>query len=125
MPAPTMPSWARIGAEVVCVDDAFGDAVALDLLGIVRLPMLHEVLTISWAGIGPARDVYLRGRLVGRSAGGAWLLFAEIPVRQGHALGIAWPADHFRPVLRGSLEDDLALFRRIADAARREVVDVV
>lgn len=107
-----IPSWARVGRQVVCIDDDWSAyAVGCDALGITRLPMRNEVLTIVRVGVSGGRQFEAGGRQW-RELGGVWLGFAEIP-DQGRARGINFPASHFRPLVGSTLEADLALFRKL------------
>lgn len=100
-----MESWVAVGAQCVCVID-FSPALArlpawLDGL-VHRMPMPGEVLTI--ATFGPGGD------------GHATLTFVEIPARvrdEPHIVDVSWTAEGFRPLVRHTLESDVALFKAL------------
>ena len=104
----TVPSWAKVGAEVVCITETWPDPVVLDIPmpPIHRLPMLNEVLVIREV-IGP--DAYAKFGL--HPSGGCCLRF--------DISDWAFPVSNFRPVQSTakpvSMESDIALFERIAE----------
>lgn len=86
-----IPNWAVRGAKVVCVRDDWHQP-DLELFGVVRLPMLREVLTIA------------SSRSDGRFD---YLGFAEIPFH--------WSVQNFRPLI--TQQDDIEVhFRALLDA---------
>jgi hypothetical protein len=71
--------------------------------------MLNEVLTVEraeWREVTRLSSV--------NCPAGYFLVFAEVPTRQGHWDGIAWPLSHFRPLVTDEQrEADLAQFRKL------------
>lgn len=93
--------WAVPGAKVVCVDPSF-DGIEPDVL-VNR-------------GIYTIKDVFLSVGTAGRFAG----LSPEVvlyEVENPHSSGGGFAIERFRPLIVRSQEQDIALFRRIADAA--------
>jgi hypothetical protein len=102
-----MPAWAVIGAKVVCTVDY--SKVTADWRGIIRVPAMHEVLTI--------RDV-----VFSPTSGRPCLRFVEIvnPIvfyfgERGFRLA------HFRPVIFRTHEEDVAIFAPLLGARQPEL----
>lgn len=83
-----IPSWARVGAKVVCIKGGTPNSAAYTMFGI-SYPTTDEVVTITKAFVNPW------GRAV--------LDLVEYPSPQE---GVGWEIEHFRPLV--SQSDDIA-----------------
>jgi len=82
-----IPSWARVGAKVVCIQEGWDERTAAPGVEFPdRVPMPGEVLTINW---------------VGCAYGKAFVSFLEL---LPDTLG--WDCAGFRPVK--TIEDDIS-----------------
>lgn len=103
-----MEPWVAIGVECVCIEDFEPSLAQLPpAIGrlITRVPMVDEVLTI--AACWPDGE------------GHAALEFVEIPVRvagDGLKGDIQWSSACFRPLVRHTVESDVALFKALPHA---------
>jgi hypothetical protein len=106
----SLPSWARVGQKVVCVDDY--PHPLEDMEGVLRspqtwnmkLPIKGEVYTIS----GVVKD---------------GLLLKELSSGYIHPLtGIemGFKISRFRPLISKSIEDDIAIFAPLLNTKKEE-----
>lgn len=96
---PSIPSWARVGAKVVCVDDTA-------ILGSLPLSV-GSIYTIVGVTV-PPKNKHRVGRL----------LLADVtnPLTGDGAFGIT----RFRPLITKSQEQDVAIFRHLLDTTRAD-----
>lgn len=87
-----IPSWARVGAKVVCIADAVA-IVGVDL----GFPLFKagDIYTIGGVEVDPDYGVFL------------WF--------KGHDSRHSGHIDGFRPLITRSQEQDMAIFRPILD----------
>lgn len=103
---PSIPSWARVGAKVVCVDDTA-------ILGSLPLSV-GSIYTIVGVTVPPKNK-----HRVGRHRRAAYrLLLADVtnPLTGDGAFGIT----RFRPLITKSQEQDVAIFRHLLDTTRAD-----
>ncbi|WP_284388814.1 hypothetical protein [Devosia yakushimensis] len=102
-----MSSWARPGAECVCIDDAWDMPAFYKVPH--RLPMLNELLTVA---------------AVQAKRGEVWLKFSEIPDDQScdgqRSVDIWYISTSFRPIIKPTVEQDIALFKHHLDQVPAE-----
>lgn len=98
-----IPSWAKRGAKVICVDDAWDDTFC-------AFPLLKGgIYTVDTLFVNEAT----RGKFAGVSSPTITLIEAENPDSSTGGFKLA----RFRPVHTATESEDLAAFRHIADLA--------
>lgn len=106
----SLPSWARVGVEVVCVDDY--PYPIKDTDGIfrspqtwnMRLPVKGEIYTISGFSNG---GVYLKELSVGY-------------IMPSTGKELSFKVSRFKPLIRKTIEEDIAIFLPLLKTVKEE-----
>ena len=103
-----IPSWAVPGAKVVCTVD-YSKKVTADWRGIIRVPALHEVLTIREVVFAP-------------TTGRPCLRFVEIVNPIAFSYGErGFNLTHFRQLVTRTEEQDVAVFAPLLGTRQPEL----